>query len=238
MDNMNSRRDFFVKGTTAIGTATIGAGLLTMGHAQGKTGKNPIKIIGISGSPRRGKTTVESLQLALSAARAVAPDQIETEIVELLDYELFDTERVLGPAAMKGTGSFAKLQAKLADVSVRGIIVGSPVHNSMPSVLISAFFAQIDHTILQGKIAGALAVGGARNGGQESVVSGLNTYLFHEGLLMPGTGKAGRIGALLWNQKDSVAADEFGKKLVQALGERVAKVALALPHDLLAQNSK
>ncbi len=233
MQNNKNRRDFLTTSAVAAGMAAVGAPLLSPDKVQGNTSRSPIKIIGISGSPRRGKTTFESLGIALDAAKAVAPDNIQTEIIELLDYELFDTERVLGSAAVKGNGSYAKLQAKLADESVRGIIVGSPVHNSMPTVMISAFFAQIDHTILQGKIGGALAVGGGRNGGQESVVNGLNTFLFHEGLLMPGTGKSGRIGALLWNQKDSVAADDFGKKLAQLLGSRIAKVALALPADLL-----
>lgn len=231
MKKDRSRRDFCTGSILALGTAVLGASQSTFAGADSGNG---IKIIGISGSPRRGKTTVESLKFALDAGRAVDPNKIQTEMIELIDYDLFDTERVLGPSAIKnGKIPFADLEKKLADPSVRGILVGSPVHNSMLSVLISSFFARIDHKILQGKTGGALAVGGARNGGQESVVNGLNTYLFHEGLLLPGTGKSGRIGALLWNQKDSVASDEFGIKLAQILGERVAKVALALPPDLL-----
>lgn len=233
MRENDSRRNFVISGALALGTAAMGTGLSASLQADESASGKCVKILGLNGSPRRGKTTAESLGCALAAAQAVCPERIETEIIELTDYDLFDSERVFGVAAVKGDGSYARLQAKLAEESVRGVIVGSPVHNSMPSVLISAFFAQIDHAVLQGKIGGALSVGGARNGGQESVVNGLNTFLFHEGMLLPGTGAAGRFGALLWNQKDSVAADEFGIKLAQSLGERIAKTALALPPDLL-----
>ncbi len=226
-----SRRDFFINGTAM--TAMTGMTVLGTEAISAVETSSSIKIIGISGSPRKGKTTFESLCYALDAAKATAQDRIQTEIIELSDYSLFDSERVFGPTAVKGNGSFAKLEEKLADPTVRGILVGSPVHNSMLSVLMSAFFAQINHTLLQGKVGGALAVGGARNGGQESVVQCLNTYLFHEGVILPGTGKSGRIGALLWNQKETVAADEAGLKLAKILGERIAKVAMALPADLL-----
>ena len=233
MEKEWSRRDFFAAGSVALGTTALATGLGTSTLSADETGNGKIRIIGISGSPRRGKTTVESLNAALAAAKAVAPDKIETELIELIDYSLFDSQRVFGPAAVKGNGSFAKLEETLSAPAVRGILIGSPVHNSMLSVLLSAFFAQIKHTILQGKIGGALAVGGARNGGQESVVDCLNTYLFHEGVILPGTGKAGRTGALLWNQKDTAAADEAGLKLTKVLAERVAKVALALPANTI-----
>lgn len=234
MEKECSRRNFIATTALAAGVATLGT---TLAVASTTETAGKIKIIGISGSPRRGKTTVESLTLALEAAKEIDPNRIEIEIIELLDYNLFESERVLGSNAVKGNGSFAKLEEKLADPMVRGILVGSPVHNSMLSLMTSAFFAQIDHKILQGKVGGALAVGGARNGGQESTVSGINTYLFHEGVILPGTGKSGRIGALLWNQKDTVAADEFGIKLTKILGQRIAKVALALPADLLESSS-
>lgn len=233
MRENDSRRNFVISGALALGTAVTGTGIASSLQTAEKTAGKRVRILGLNGSPRRGKTTAESLGYALAAAQAVSPDQIEIEIIELTDYALFDSERVFGSAAVKGDGSYARLQAKFAEESVRGIIVGSPVHNSMPSALISAFFAQIDHTVLQGKIGGALSVGAARNGGQESVVNGLNTFLFHEGMLLPGTGAAGRFGALLWNQNDSVAADDFGIQLARSLGERVAKTALVLPPDLL-----
>ncbi len=222
-----SRRNFLKNGAVAIGAAatTVALSSVKADDASGPVGK--IKIIGVSGSPRKGKTTYEALQFALEGAFAVDPDQIETELIELVDYDLLGSERIFGPAAVKGAGNFDQLASKLADPSVRGIIFGSPTHNGVVSALCVAFFGQIDHAVLPGKIGGALVVGGAQNGGQEAVVNNLNTYLFHEKMILTGAGPSGRTGALLWNRNDTVKEDAFGIGLAKALGERVATTALA-----------
>lgn len=232
MQRQSDRRQFLA---AAVSTAALGLGAVSSASAQdapaAPTGK--IKIVGINGSPRRDKTTNEALENALAAAKAVAPDRIETELLQLSDYNLFASERLFGAAAVKDDGERASLNEKLADPAIRGVIVGSPTHNGAPSALIAACFGQIDHSVLQGKIAGALAVGGARNGGQEQVVDVINDYLFHEGAILPGPGGSGRTGALLWNQKDTVAQDEFGLDMARSLARRVAKLALVVPADLL-----
>lgn len=232
MQHEIARRQFFVAGAAALGTAALGLSA-SSAAAQDAASTGKIKIIAINGSPRRDKTTAEALKNALEAAKAVAPDKIDVELVNLVDYNLFASERLFGDAAVKGGDECAKLNEKLADPAVRGVIVGSPTHNGGPSALIAALFGQIDHSVLQGKIAGALAVGGARNGGQEQVVDGINTYLFHEGAILPGPGGSGRTGALLWNQKDTVAQDEFGLTMARGLAQRVAKLALVVPADAL-----
>ena len=232
MQHEVARRQFFVAGAAALSTAALGLAAAPA-SAQDAAPTDKIKIIGINGSPRRDKTTAEALTKALEAAKAVAPERIEVELVHLADYNLFASERLFGAAAVKGGDEYAKLNEKLADPAVRGVIVGSPTHNGAPSALIAALFGQIDHSVLQGKIAGALAVGGARNGGQEQVVDGINTYLFHEGAILPGPGGSGRTGALLWNQKDTVAQDEFGLTMARGLAQRVAKLALVVPADAL-----
>lgn len=231
MRRQTARRQFLAVGAAALSSAALGLAASTASAQDAATGK--IKIIGINGSPRRDKTTAEALKNALDAAKAVAPDKIDVELVCLADYNLFASERLFGDAAVKGGDECAKLNEKLADPAVRGVIVGSPTHNGAPSALIAALFGQIDHSVLQGKIAGALAVGGARNGGQEQVVDGINTYLFHEGAILPGPGGSGRTGALLWNQKDSVAHDEFGLGMARGLAQRIAKLALVVPADAL-----
>lgn len=231
MRRQTARRQFLAVGAAALSSAALGLAASPASAQDAATGK--IKIIGINGSPRRDKTTAEALKNALDAAKAVAPDKIDVELVCLADYNLFASERLFGDAAVKGGDECAKLNEKLADPAVRGVIVGSPTHNGAPSALIAALFGQIDHSVLQGKIAGALAVGGARNGGQEQVVDGINTYLFHEGAILPGPGGSGRTGALLWNQKDSVAHDEFGLGMARGLAQRIAKLALVVPADAL-----
>ena len=238
MSEKLSRRHFLSSTIIAAGTAVA----TQQASAQAvPTGK--IKVIALNGSPRKDKTTVAALTVAMEAAKAVAPDRIEVELVHLADYNLFSSTRVLGDLAIpaiNGKMDFVKLEEKLSAPEVRGILVGSPTHNSSPSSLVTLFFGQVRHgndkngcPILEGKPAGALACGGGRNGGQENVVNGINTYFFHEKMILVGT-DSGRVGALLWNQKDSIDADEFGKKLAGTLGQRVATAALSAPKNLIA----
>ncbi len=244
MNNKISRRHFLSSTALAAGAAAATESVLNPSSSAAQTvpaGK--IRIIALNGSPRKDKTTVAALTVALGAAQAVSPDRIEVELVHLADYNLLSSQRVLGSLAiptLEGKTDFIKLEEKLSAPEVRGLLVGSPTHNSTQSSLVTLFFGQVRHgndknglPILEGKPAGALAVGGGRNGGQENVVNGINTYFFHEKMILVGT-DAGRVGALLWNQKDSIEADDFGKKLAVSLGQRVAKAALSLSKNMFA----
>jgi len=117
---------------------------------------------------------------------------------------------------------------------VRGIIVGSPVYFSNMSALCKAF---LDRCIafrkqgmaLSGKVAGIVAVGGARNGGQELTVQSIQAALLSQEMVVVGTGRpTGRAGATLWSQKNDISADEFGLSTARDLGRRVAEIALRL----------
>ncbi len=247
----DSRRDFLERATVGVGVTGVVAGVAAMTHGQSMSSmaaaamaadvsesanrSKKIRIVALNGSPRRDKTTVEGLTIALEAAKLIAPDRIETEMFHLVDYPFFDA-RLFGDHPLESREAFEALEAKLSVAS--GVLVGSPVHNGGASALVSIFFGQVTHTLLQGKVAAALSVGGARNGGQEHVIQTIQSYLMHEGMILPGTGIAGRSGALCWNQKDSLAADEAGRDLASRIGRRVATLALALPPGLLAETSK
>ena len=64
------------------GVGLIIAAVALAADSTGATPKEPIKIIGVCGSPRKGKTTATALQVCLDAAKAVA-DNIEIELIEL-----------------------------------------------------------------------------------------------------------------------------------------------------------
>ncbi|MBR2003263.1 MAG: NAD(P)H-dependent oxidoreductase, partial [Thermoguttaceae bacterium] len=88
MQRQTARRQFLAAGAAAVSTAALGLAAGTPAVAQdAPAGK--IKIIGINGSPRRDKTTAEALKNALDAAKAVAPDKIDVELIHLADYNLF-----------------------------------------------------------------------------------------------------------------------------------------------------
>src|SRR4030042_187495 len=72
---MNRRR--FLATTLTAGTAAS----LTSAAAGAEEGKT-IRIVGVSCSPRKGKTTATAVQVALDAAKAVDP-RIKTELIDL-----------------------------------------------------------------------------------------------------------------------------------------------------------
>ena len=82
---------------------------------------------------------------------------------------------------------------------------------------------------LSNKVAGVLAVGGARNGGQELTIRSIQTALYSQELIVVGESRpTAHFGPGVWNQRDleRITDDEPGMAAVQNLGKRVAQVAL------------
>jgi multimeric flavodoxin WrbA len=189
-----------------------------------------LKIIGVCCSPRAGKTTSAALALCLAAAKEKDPN-IDTELIELGGLSI-PAQLAAGLPLRDGeVDDFPEIAKKLADPSVAAIIVGSPVYFSNMSALCKAFLERCmvlrqDGFKLRNKVAGVVAVGGTRNGGQELTVQSIEAALMCQDMVVVGTGKpAGRAGATLWNVEDSIEADTFGKDTARSLGQRVAEVA-------------
>ena len=83
---------------------------------------------------------------------------------------------------------------------------------------------------LKDKVAGVIAVGGARNGGQLLAVESVQAALYGQDMLVVGAGRpTSRSGAAVWSKKDEdVTKDEVGMQAVRDLGRRVAEVALRM----------
>jgi multimeric flavodoxin WrbA len=189
----------------------------------------PIKIIGLSTSPRKGKTTAAALQVCLDAAKATGPD-IEVELIELagMNIGVFDPGN---PDA--GAGEFKKVSAALADPKVAAIIIGTPVYFGSMSSLCKAFLDRCiafrrDNFALANKVAGVLAVGGMRNGGQELTIQTVQAALLAQEMILVGDGRpTAHRGATLWNSaNDDISGDALGLATAKNLGRRVAEVAL------------
>jgi multimeric flavodoxin WrbA len=219
-----NRREFLTT-TLAAGatTSTVSAAATQEGRA--------VKIIAVSCSPRKGKTTAAALNICLEAAKAVNPG-VATELIELGDRNI----GVFDPANPKATqGGFADLIGVLSDPNVGGIIVGTPVYFGNMTSLCKAF---LDHCMafrqqkfaLGGKVAGIVAVGAARNGGQELAIQTVHAALLCQEMIIIGDGRpTAHFGATLVNDgKDSIANDEIGISTAQNLGRHVAEVALKL----------
>ncbi|HPD17671.1 MAG TPA: flavodoxin family protein [Planctomycetota bacterium] len=218
------------RGFLGAAGAAVAAGLAAASvSAQEGMGKG-LKILGIATSPRKGKTTAAAVQAALDAAKEAAPG-VEIELVELAGMSI-PAEVAAGiPLAEGQKDDFPAVAAKLSDPKVAGIIIGSPVYFNSMSGLCKAFIdrcmALRKNFALGGKVAGVLAVGGARNGGQELTIQSIQAALLSHEVAVVGTSRpTGRMGAALWNQSDDLTKDEFGLACAKDLGRHVAQVAL------------
>ena len=223
----------------AVGAAaTIGAAANTVGTSQEQKAQvDKIRIIGIACSPRKGKTTAAALQICLKAAADVDP-RIETELIELAGMKIDGSLAAGLPLAPGQEDDFEKLVPKLADPKVAGIIIGTPVYFGNMTYLCKAFLDRCmtfrKTFALSGKVGGVVAVGAARNGGQELTIRSVHTSLLCQEMVIVGDGKpTGHTGATVWNNgKDDITTDEFGMSTARNLGRRVAEIALRLASDI------
>ncbi|MEN6428581.1 MAG: flavodoxin family protein [Phycisphaerales bacterium] len=223
-----SRRDF-VRSSVAAG-ATVAASTVAVGSEDAAGPR--IRIVAVSCSPRKNQSTAASLRVCLEAAGQVS-SRIETELIELADFKI-NGSLAAGVAGPEGDqDDFPKLAPRLADPNVRGIILGTPVYFGGMSSLCKAFLDRAivlwqDDFVLSNKVAGVLACGGTRNGGQEVTIHAVQVSLFCQEMILVGNGRPGpRIGATVWSGAEGgVLKDEFGMTTAKALGRRVAEVAL------------
>ncbi|MGA2500756.1 MAG: flavodoxin family protein [Tepidisphaeraceae bacterium] len=209
--------------------AAVAAGGLVAGAAEEAAA---IKIIGIGGSLRKGKTTVQALQIALDAAKAVNP-AIETEIIELSGMNL-DPYLAIGAKTVDKPDDFPALKARLIDPRVKAVIFASPVYMGIISSPLKALFERMidfrqNGYPLMNKVGGAIAVGAGRNTGQELILQQLCMFMISQNMLVVGDGPpTSHWGGAMRAVKDDVSTDTDGLPTTKGLGKRVAEVALKL----------
>jgi multimeric flavodoxin WrbA len=228
---LTRRRFLGTAGTVAVASAATSVALATDSPQPGP--RAPIKILGVCCSPRKGKTTATAMQVCLEAAKQVA-DNIEVELIELAGMKIPGCVAADVPLEPGEQDDFPGLVPKLIAPQVRGIIIGTPVYFGNMSALCKAL---LDRWIifrkdfaLSGKVGGVLAVGGARNGGQELTIASVQAVLFCHEMLLVGDGRpTGHRGATLWSGcPGGIEKDEFGLSTAKNLGRRVAEVAVRI----------
>ena len=226
--NLNRRR---VLGTVGAAVA-VGAAVEAMGAPAAKSAGKKTKIIGVCCSPRKGRSTAASLKVCLAAAAEVPG--VETELIELAGLAIPGQLAAGIKLAPGEKDDFPALAPRLSDPKVGGIIIGTPVYFGNMTSLCKAFidrFMVFRRTFaLSDKVAGVLAVGGSRNGGQEMTIRSVQTSLFAQEMILVGDGRpTAHCGATVWSGgKKNVTDDEFGMSTARNLGRRVAKLALRL----------
>jgi multimeric flavodoxin WrbA len=228
-----SRRHFV--GTMGWGAASLAAGAALAADAtQSAPADSVLKIVGIACSLRAGKTTAQALNLCLEAAKAVAPDRITVELIELAALKIPAQVAAGLPLEPGERDDFPAVVAKLSEPQVAAIVIGTPVYFANMSSLCKAFIERCmvfrkNNFALSGKVAGVVAVGAARNGGQELVIRSVQASLMTHEMLVVGDGRpTSHFGGTLWNDgKDDISKDEFGVSTAQNLGRHIARVMLA-----------
>lgn len=146
-------------------------------------------VAGISGSPRKGGNTEFLLDEALktSAERGLRTERLLCSELEI-DYCRDCGECSKGkPCPTKDDMATVLLALEKAD----GIIVASPVYFGSVTAQLKAI---IDRTVplrrqglrLKDKIGCAIAVGGARNGGQEKAIETIHAWMHIQGIIVVG----------------------------------------------------
>lgn len=195
-----------------------------------------MKILGISASPRKGKTTFTVLEACLAAA-AETPG-VTTELIDL-GGKKFNGCIACGKCMKEITCSqdddFKPLLPTLADDEVAGIIVASPVYLGGMTSQCKAFLDRCvplrrNGFLFSNKVGGALAVGGFRNGGQELTIQSIHAAMLVFDMVVVADGQpTSHFGGTAWSgPKGDVASDEFGLATARNLGQRVAGMAVKL----------
>ncbi len=196
-----------------------------------------MRIVGICCSPRPQQSTFQAMQVCLEAARQEAPE-IETQLVELAG-------KTIGPCTACGIckqglicgwdDDFGKLIPILSDPNVSGVIIGTPVYfggmTSQCKALLDRFVVfRRNGWLLRNKVAGVLAVGGVRNGGQELTLQSVRAALLCHDMICVSDGKdSAHFGAALFSGcPGGIEADEAGLTTARNLGKRVAELSQRL----------
>ncbi|EFK05392.1 putative Iron-sulfur flavoprotein [delta proteobacterium NaphS2] len=196
-----------------------------------------MKIVGVSCSPRKGKTTRASLERCMSAITSDYPE-IQTEIIDLAGLDIrgcIACGHCMKELECSQKDDFNDLIPILKDPDVGGLILATPVYLGTITSQCKAF---LDRTVMfrrngflfRNIVGGALAVGGFRNGGQEASVLQIHSAMLVHDMILVGDGKPGaHFGGTMWSgHPEGMDKDEPGFATVSSLGQRVAQVALKI----------
>jgi multimeric flavodoxin WrbA len=204
-----------------------------------KWDESRVKILGISGSPRRGLTD-HLVQLALEEAASVPG--IDVDFLPLHKVRINHCIQCEHCLSLDPGYRYEHYCAPYHDdmdalipyfLGADGYIIGSPVYEMNVTPLLGIFMGRfrplwrVFKGVHRNKVGGSLAVGGTRHGGQETAIGMINNfYLINE--MLVASGPSGTYaGASVWS-KDKLPGefdDPLGVERVRGVGKRVAEVA-------------
>ncbi|MFZ2498716.1 MAG: flavodoxin family protein [Methanosarcina sp.] len=182
-----------------------------------------MKILGISGSPRKGQNCEKMIGSVLELAKEKG---FETDSV------LLSTSEV---GLCKACGAcrerdFCVIEDDMEEIYEKmrtsdGIIVAAPVYmGNYPAQLKALFDRSVllrrKDFALKNKVGAALSIGGSRNGGQEKTIQSIHDWMHIHGMIV--VGDNAHFGGVAWNpvEEDAVGMQtviETAKKLCDVL---------------------
>lgn len=183
-----------------------------------------MRVLGISGSPRRGGNTDILIHTAFEV---LAAEGIETEFVSLADHPVKGCTACGGcakadrPRCVQKDPAFEGMIERFA--AADGILVGSPVYfgSATPETMALldrvGYVARHHNSLLRRKVGAAIVV--ARRAGQNFTFAQLNYFFLISEMIVP--------GSTYWNiavarEKGTVTADSEGIQTVKNLAANMA----------------
>jgi multimeric flavodoxin WrbA len=197
-----------------------------------------MKIIGVSASPRKNKSTHFLLQQCLAEIKQAAESlgkTLETELVDLAPLKFngcISCDKCKKGVLCSQMDDFQQLIPTFADPEVKGIIIATPVYMGSMTSQAKAF---IDRSVLYRRngfmfkdmVGGVITVGGSRNGGQEQTIKAVHAGMMIHDMIIVGNG--GHFGGAAWgNHPDGYENDATGINSVRQLGRRMTEVVCKL----------
>jgi multimeric flavodoxin WrbA len=196
-----------------------------------------MKIVGISCSPRKGKSTKFALDVCLQAVKEMVPD-IETLLIELSEMKIngcLACGKCMKVLECSQEDDFIKMIPILSDSELAGLVVATPVYFGSMTSQCKAFLDRCvmfrrNGFLLRNKVGGVIAVGGVRNGGQELAIQTVQAAMLVQDMVVVSEGRpTSHYGATLWSgHPDGIEKDTFGLETTRNLGKRVAEVAVKM----------
>ncbi|MFQ6053055.1 MAG: flavodoxin family protein [Candidatus Bathyarchaeia archaeon] len=199
-----------------------------------------VKVLGVSGSPRKGRNTERLLRAALDAA---ADLDAETEIISLADFRILPCDGCNvcireRRCPLDAGDDMGNLKEKLTEADA--VILAAPSYfggapGIMKNMMDRTRPLKMDGHRLSGKVVSALSLSGLRHGGAEQVAESMVRFgLAHGMIVVGGCGDpltTGHFGiATLQGDEGWLKAegDAIAVTNARGVGRRVAEVALAL----------
>ena len=194
-----------------------------------------MKILGVSASPRKNKSTRFLLQQCLTEIEkcsAALGTPLETECIDLAGLKISGC--IACDACKKGVlcsqdDDFQQIIPKLSDPQLKGIILATPVYLGSMSSQAKAFLDRSvlfrrNGFLLKNMLGGVLAVGGSRNGGQELTIQAVHAAMLIQDMIIIGDGQ--HFGGTAWsNHPDGYEGDTEGIETARQTGKRFAEIA-------------